>query len=121
MELFAAVATLTAEDVACHAARVHAHQHGFVFGPRAFVEDDVFQSVALLAEGNDMEVSVGCRHVGFYATLHERLLLEAIGDEVANADNLQIVLASHFLELWHTRHGAVLVEDFNQGSCRLKS
>ena len=81
----------------------------------------MFQSVALLAERNDVEMSVGSRHVGFHTSLHERLLLEAISDEVANADNLEVVLFCHLLELWHTRHCAVFVEDFYEGCCRLKS
>ena len=81
----------------------------------------MLQAVALLAERNDVEVSVGSRHVCFDATLHERFLLQAIGDEVADADNLESMFASHLLELWHACHRAVLVQDFYQGSSRLQA
>ena len=81
----------------------------------------MLQSVAFLAEGDDVEVSVGSGHVCFYASFYEGFLLEAVGDEVAYADDFEIVLASHLLELWHTSHCAVFVEDFDECCCRLQS
>ena len=91
VKLFAAIATLTAKDVARHATRVHADKDWFVFSPLAFIEHNMFQSVAFLAERNDVEVPVGSRHIGFYASFYKRFLLESVGDEVANADDFQIV------------------------------
>ena len=81
----------------------------------------MLQSVALLAEGDDVEVSVGCGHVCFHAPLHERFLLEAVGDEVADADDLQSVLASHLLQLGHAGHGAVFVQNLDEGCSRLQT
>ena len=97
VELFAAVASLAAEGVARQAAAVHAHHDGFARLPTALDEGYVLQAVALLAEGDDAEVSVGGRHVGLYAFLHERFLLHAVGNEVLDGDYLQSVAGGNLL------------------------
>ena len=121
VQLFAAVASPAAEDVARHTAGVHAHQYGFVFAPLAFEQGHVLQSVALLAEGHDAEVAVLGGHVGLHTLLHQRLALQSVGDEVLDGDDVQSVALGHLLQLWHARHGAVLVQYFDECRRRLQS
>ena len=49
------------------------------------------------------------------AFFDEGFLFQPIGDKVANGDDFYIVLPSLFEELGHTRHGAVVVHDFDKG------
>ena len=69
VELFAAVAALGTEDVARHAGGVYSHQHWLVFLPLALDERQVLQTIALLTEGDEFEVSVFRRHVYLFANL----------------------------------------------------
>ena len=89
VELFSAVATLTGKDVACGTTRVHAHQHGLVGFPFTLDKGDMLQSVALLTEGDDAEMSVSSGHVCFYTLLHKAFALQTVGDEVFNLDEFQ--------------------------------
>ncbi len=88
VELFSAITTAASEDVARHATAVHTNEQGFIVLPRAHVDGHVFQPVALLAKGDDAEVTVLGGEVGLLATLDERLTLKSVGDEVTNTDEL---------------------------------
>ena len=120
MELFTAVAALTGEDVACGTAGVHSHQHGFILLPLAFDEGDMFQSVALLTEGDDAEVSVSCWHISFHTFLHQALTLQTVGDEVFDLDEFQSKLLGLLDELGHTCHRTIGVEYLDEGSGRFQ-
>ena len=78
-------------------------------------------TVALLTEGDDAEMTIFRGHVHFLAHLDERLLLQTVGYEVLDGDDLQAVLAGEHLQLWHTGHGAVVVHDLHQGTGRVEA
>ena len=67
---------------------MNAHQHGFVGLPFAFNQSDVLQVVALLAEGDEAEMTIFCRHVHFLALLDEAFVFQAIGNEVLDGDDV---------------------------------
>ena len=50
---------------------MHAYEDGLVWGPCAFEDGDVFESVAFLTEGYDAKVSPLCGEIGFDAFLYE--------------------------------------------------
>ena len=119
VELVAAVAAGRAEDVACDAGGVDTHQNRFVRFPRTFDEGNVFQTVALLAEGDEAEVTVTGRHIYFFTLFHEAFVLETIGDEVFDGQNAESLFFCKFLELRHACHGAVFVENLDETGGRL--
>ena len=121
VQLFAAVTPLAAEDVARGAGGVYADEDGFVFLPFAFDECHVFQSVALLAEGNEPEVAVLCRHVGFVAHFDERFRLQPVGNHVFDGDDFHVPFLGHLLQFRHAGHGAVFVHDLHEGSGRIEA
>ena len=121
VELCSAVATATAEDVTRDATRMHAHEKRFTGFPIAFEECNVFQTITFLAERNEAEIAIFGGHAHFFAALDEAFLFKAIGDEVFDGDDFESLLSGKLFELWHTCHGAVFVEDFNQASHGLKS
>ena len=116
MELVAAVAALRSEDVARGAGGVDAYEDRFFFVPFTLDERHVLQSVALLAERDEVEVAIAGGQLHFLADLDEALSLQAVGDEVADGDDLHAPLLGFLLELRHACHRAVLVHDLHQGS-----
>ena len=82
VQLFAAIATLASKDIARHATRMHPYQNGFVLFPFAFEQGHMFQSITFLTEGNNAEMSVFRRHIGFHALFHQRFALQTIADEI---------------------------------------
>ena len=121
VELCSAVATATAEDVARDATRMHAHKEGFTGFPIAFEKGYVLQTIAFLTIRNEAKITIFCGHAHFFSALDERFFLQTIGDEVFDGDDFESFLHGKLFELWHTCHGAVFVEDFNQASHGLKS
>ena len=98
---------------------MHAHQHGFVGLPFTFDQGDVFQVIALLAEGNQAEVAVSRRHIHLFAALYEAFAAQSVRNQIFYRDNVQSVLLGKGYELRHTCHGAVLVEYFDEAGSRL--
>ena len=49
---------------------MHAHKHRLAIGYISLDEGYMLKTVALLAEGDEAEMSVGSRHVDFHALLH---------------------------------------------------
>ena len=121
VQLFATVTTFTAKDITGHATAMHTHQNGLVGLPCSLDESHMLQAIALLPEGNDAKTAKFCGQLCLHSTLHDGFLLETVGNEVANADNLQSMFLSHLLELWHACHGTVLVENLYESSSRLQS
>ena len=108
-----------------------AHEYGLVVGPRALDECHVLEAVALLAEGDVAEVAVGRGQVHLGCCLHElrpgggvagagRLVLEAVGYEVAYGDDAYAVALCHLAQLGHSGHGAVGVEYLYECCCGLQ-
>ena len=121
VQLLTAVTALAAEDVACGTTGVHSYEHRLVGGPFSLDEGDMLQTVALLTEGDDTEVSVSSGHVCLHAFFHKAFALQAIGDEVFDLDEFHVELLSLFDELGHPCHGAVGIENLDEGGGRFQS
>ena len=121
VQLLAAVALARAEDVARGAAGVDAHQHRLALFPLAFAEHHVGRAVVELGVGDELEVApLGGEEDLFFAA-DEGLVGDAVGDEVFDGDDFHAVFLCHFLELRHACHGAVVVDDFDEGACGLQA
>ena len=121
VQLVAAVAALAAEDVARDTGGMHTHQDGLAGLPLAFDEGYVLLAVAFLAEGDEAEVAILGGHVDFLALFDEVLITQAIGNQVADGDDVQPVRFGEGLQLGQARHRAVLVQDFDQAGRRVQS
>ncbi len=75
VKLVAAVAALRSEDVAGGAGGVDTYEDRLFFVPFTLDEGHVLQSVACLAERNEMEVTVFCRQVYLFTYFYQRLFL----------------------------------------------
>ena len=71
VQLFAAVATHTAKDVAGGARGVYPHKYGLVVIPGAFGKGEMLDAVALLAEGDEFETAILGGQVHLAAHLDE--------------------------------------------------
>ena len=120
VQLLAAVAAQRAEDVASGAAGMDANQHGFVLSPLTLDKCHVFQSVAFLSERYQLEMTIAGRHIHTAANLDERLLLQPVGYQVPDTDNLQMVYPAKLYQFGQTGHRAVVVHDFHQCAGRIK-
>ena len=116
MQLFATVTTLRAQNVTRHTAGMNAHQYGVVLVPFALDECQVFQSVRLLTEGNQTEMAVIGGHIHLFTHLHKAFLLQAVGNHILDSDDFQVVFLCKCHQLRHTRHGAVVVHNLDEGT-----
>ena len=57
----------------------------------------------------------------FEPGLHAVLVLQAVGDQVSNRHNAQIVFFRECVQFRHPRHGAIIVHDLANNSRRLES
>ena len=89
--------------------------------PSTFDQGYVLESVAELAEGDVAKMTVGCGEVHLGGCFYHLLALQAVGDEVADGDDFDAVFRSYLLELRHTGHRAIGVQDLDERSSRLES
>ena len=89
VELVATIATTAPENVARHATTVHTHEDRFAGFPVSFEKRRVFETVALLFERNKAEIAVIRRHFHLFSALHERFVLQTVGNQVFDGDNPQ--------------------------------
>lgn len=75
------------------------YQNGLVAGYIALDDGDVLETVVLLAERNETEVSICSGHINFDTRLDEFLVGESVGDEVANRYELKPPLTAALAEL----------------------
>ena len=91
LELLAAVAAHALENVARDALAVHAHEHGLAVVDVAHDEGNVLVWVDDAAVGDRLPGAVERRDHGLGHALDELLVLLAVGDELLDADDLQVV------------------------------
>ena len=121
MQLIATVAAHRAKDITRRTRGVHTHQNRFLRGHVALDQGNVLQAIALLAERNQAEVPVEGRHIHLLALLHNRLLLQAVGDQVSDRNQLDIVLVSHLTQLRQASHCAIVIHNLHQCGGRVEA
>ena len=121
VELVAAVATVTAKNVARGARRMYTHEDWLVGVPSAFHKCRMFEAVAQLTEYSHLKLSVFGGHHHFGAALHSGFGFQTVGNEVFDGYNLHIVLLGDLHQLRQPCHRAVLIEDFYQRSRRIQT
>ena len=121
VQLVAAVAFTAAEDVAGGAAGMHTHQHGLIVFPFAFRQRHVCGAVVQLGVGGEFEIAPagGQEHLFLFAD--ECLVRHTVGDKVFDGDNLDAETLAHLHQLWQTGHGAIVVDDFDEGTSGVES
>ena len=99
---------------------MYSYKYRLVFLPFALDECEVLQTVALLTEGDESEMSVFGRHVHLFANLDERLFLQTIGYHILDGDDFHVPLLCQLHELGQTGHCAVFIHYLHQCSCRIE-
>ena len=79
----------------------------------------MLHAIGFLTEWDETEIAILRGHMDFHPTLHERLLLQAVGDEIFDGDDLHIPLFGYLYELRETSHCPIFVNDFYEGCYRL--
>ena len=79
---------------------------------------NVFQAVALLAEGYEAEMAVACGHIHFHALFHELLGGKAIRDEVADGYQFHAPFVGMAAQCGQSHHASVVGHDFHKGGSR---
>ena len=80
----------------------------------------MLHAVRFLAERRDAEIAPLRRQGHRHAFFDDRLLLEAVGDQRGDRDDLQVEFLGDLHQLRQAGHRAVLVHDFDQGACGLQ-
>ena len=92
-----------------------AHQYGLAISDVALQQGDVLEPVALLSEGDEVELSPLRGHQYLLATLYDALGAQAVGDEVLDGDDLQLEALGDLPELGQARHRPIVVDDLDEG------
>ena len=121
VQLLAALAAHRPEDVTRGARRVYTHQDGLIGSPFALNQGNVLQAVVDLAERYELEMAVLCGQIDFVAHLNDLLGAQTIGNQVLDSDDRHIESLSHFDQLRQAGHGAVGIDDLDQGGSRVEA
>ena len=121
LALHTAVAPQAAEHVAGEALAVDANQHRLLGADVAEHERDVLRGVDRGAVGEGAGGAVLGREPGLGNALDEALMLEAIGDDVGDGDDVDAELPGDFLQLRHAGHRSVGVHDLADDRARRQS
>ncbi len=120
VHLFTAIAAHRTEDVAGQALRVHADQDRFRARDVAADKRHVMIAVQKTFVEEELELPVARRHDGFHDAPHQDFGPPAIGDEIADGDDLEPEVTSQPHETWHPRHLSVVVHDLAEHTCRVE-
>src|SRR5206468_10523575 len=120
-ELLATIAAHAVENVASYALAVNADEHGRALGDIAHDKGDMLVRVYNAAVGDggpgaELGGKDGLRH-----TLDELLVLLAIGNELVDGDDREVVLLGELLELRQAGHFAVGPHDFAEDASRVET
>ena len=120
-QLFAAIATQATKDITCQAFAMHAHVNRLAEVRVTRDPGHMFYAIGLATVSIGGKVAVLRLHMRSGDALHELFVFQAVIDEVADRDNLEVKLLRDFLKLRHAGHRAVFVHDFDQGGRRAQA
>ena len=121
LQLLAAIAAHAPENIARKAFAVHAHVNRLAEIGIARHPGHMFHAIGGALVGIRLEITVLGRHMRGCHTLHEFFVTQAVVNQIADGNNLEVELLGHFLELRHAGHSPILVHDFNEGGGRAES
>ncbi len=121
VELFAAVATVRAENIASRTRRMNTDQDRLTLFPFTLNQRHMLQTIVDLSERDKAEIAIFSRHLHLFATFNSTFATQAVGNKVAYGDNLDTELFSHLQQVRHTRHSTVLIHNFNEAGRRVQS
>ena len=121
VQLFAAIAFEAAKGVAGETLAMDAHQHVVTRRPIADDQRGVFPAVDDAVVADDAGDAVPGGQVGFRDAGDQGFAHAPMGDELSDAEDLQVMFAGELLQLGHPRHGAVGVHDFADDAGRIGS
>ena len=119
VQLFAAIAFEAAKGVAGETLAMDAHQHVVTRRPIADDQRGVFPAVDDAVVTDDAGDTVPGGQVGLGDAGDQGFAHAPVGDELGDAEYLEVVLAGELLQLGHPRHGAVGVHDFADDAGRI--
>ena len=111
IQLLAAVAFQTAESVPGEAFAVDAHQHFIAILPVAHHQRRVFPAFNHAAVADEPRHPVAGGQVGFRHAANQPFVGAPMGNQLGDAENLEVVPDGELLQLRQPRHAAVLVHN----------
>ena len=118
LELKTAIATEAGEHVAGEALGVSPHQNPVLPGDIAHHQSEVLPAV----EGpvpNRPELTVRGGELPLGHPLHESLVTPAVGDEVGDGSDEDVVLFGEEFDITQPRHGPIVIDHLSQHRCRV--
>ena len=119
IQLFAAVAFQAAESVSGQAFAVDAHQHFVAFLPVADHQGGVFPAFEHAAIADDARHPVPGGQVGFGDPRNQGFFGAAVGNELGDAEDLEVVLGGEPFQFRQPGHAAVLVHNLADDAGRI--
>ena len=121
MQLLATITAFGIEYITSGTRRMYTHQNRFIQFPSTLEQSYMLQTVRLLAERNQTEMTVVCRHIHFHSFFYNRLLLQTVGNQVTDGNQFQAKFICHSTQFGQTSHCTILIHYFHKGSRRIKS
>ena len=110
--LLLAVAPATGEDIAGNALTVDAYQDGFIVAIDVSLhQGNVLVGIYHALVGDSPEIAVLGGQLGLGYSLDQFIVAHAIGDDVGDGDDLEVVLGGEGLQLGQPGHGAIVGHD----------
>ena len=121
VQLLAAITTHGTEYIPRSTGRMYTHQHRFIGSPSTLKQGHMLQSVGLLTERNQAEMSMLCRHIHLYTFFYDRFLLQTVSYHIADRNQFQIKFICHFTQFGQTCHRTVFVHDLHKRAGRIET
>ena len=100
---------------------MHAHEHVLTLAEVAVDERDVLAIVDVVAVADHAPLAEVGRQARLGDAVHQPLVLQAVGDELGDGDEGEVVPIGERLELRPARRGAVVVEDLADDARRVQA
>ena len=100
---------------------MHAGEHGCAIADVAFNECEVLDAVDGALVCNAGEAAPFGWHCCRANALYKSFVMSAVFHKVGNGGEQQVVFGTEFAQVGQTRHGAVVVLNFANDSCRLQA
>ena len=121
MQLPAAVASPGMEDVTRQALRVHAHQHALATAHVTEHERHMLVRVDVIPVSDDAELAELRREARLGNAVDQAFRAKAMGDDLRDRDERQIVLLREAIQVGPLRRCAIRVEDLADDTGRLEA
>src|SRR5690606_7019517 len=121
VQLRSTIASARAKNISSHTRTVHPNEYRLVFFPLAFIEGDMLLTCRFLCECFHMKIPICCGHMNGHLFFDQGVVLQAVFNQILDTNDFHIESLGDFHQIRQSSHLAIILEDFDQYPCRLKT